>query len=119
MCVYSRAFILDTTVVVLYEIRKKPAKKRTRDIKHVQKCTREHPRAKPISSARDARLRAKLCTMTVLRHAQDVVPSGFYDFRARHEEIVDLARNRDSRRSRTPLAAESMNAKSTARQVRR
>ena len=37
--------------------------------------------------------------------------SGFFEFRARREESADLARNRDSRRSRTPLAAESMNAK--------
>ena len=36
----------------------------------------------------------------------------FFEFRARREESADLARNRDSRRSRTPLAAESMNAKS-------
>jgi hypothetical protein len=35
----------------------------------------------------------------------------FFEFRARREESADLARNRDSRRSRTPLAAESMNAK--------
>ena len=103
----------DTFVRII--IRIKPAKKRiyTRDQKHVQKCTREHPRAEPISSARDARLRAKLCTMTVLRHAHSSEP-GFFDFRARREDIVDLARNRDSRRSRTPLAAESMNAKSPA-----
>ena len=99
--------------VVLYVIRKNPPKKRTRDKKHVQKCTREHPRAKPISSARDARLRAKLGTITVLRHAHNATP-GFFDFRARREEIADLARNRDSRRSRTPLATESMNAKSPA-----
>ena len=32
--------------VVLYVIRKNPPKKRTRDEKHVQTCTREHPRAK-------------------------------------------------------------------------
>eukprot|EP00982_Pelagococcus_subviridis_P003353 25252-Pelagococcus_subviridis.AAC.1 len=38
--------------------------------------------------------------------------SGFFEFRARREESADLARNRASRRSRTPLAAESMNAKS-------
>ena len=44
-------------------------------------CTREHARAKPISSPRDARLRAKLCTMTVLRHAHSSEP-GFFDFRA-------------------------------------
>jgi hypothetical protein len=35
----------------------------------------------------------------------------FFEFRARREESADLARNRDSRRSRTPLAAESMDAK--------
>ena len=35
--------------VVLYVIRKNPPKKRTRDKKHVQTCTREHLRAKPIS----------------------------------------------------------------------
>ena len=102
-----------TFKVVLYVIRKNPPKKRTRDEKHVQKCTREHPRAKPNSSARDARLRAKLCTITVLRHAHNATP-GFFEFRARREEIADLARNRDSRRSRTPLATESMNAKSPA-----
>ena len=36
----------------------------------------------------------------------------FFKFRARREGSADLAKNRDSRRSRTPLAAESMNAKS-------
>ena len=99
-------------------IRKKPPIKRTRDEKHVQKCTREHPRAKHYFSARDARLRAKLCVMTVLGHAHNVKP-GFFEFRTRREEIADLARNRDSRRSRTPLAAESMDAKSPAQEVRR
>jgi len=78
----------------------KPPKKHTRDQLHIQKCTRQHPRAKPISSARDARLRAKLCTMPVLKHAHNRT-SGlfFFEFRARREEIVYLARSRDSRRT--------------------
>ena len=68
--------------VVLYVIRKKPPKKRTRDKNHVQKCTREHPRAKHYSSARDARLRAKLCVMTVLRHAHNPTVAFFQISRA-------------------------------------
>ena len=68
--------------VVLYVIRKKPPKKRTRDKNHVQKCTREHPRAKHYSSARDARLRAKLCMMTVLRHAHNPMLAFFRISRA-------------------------------------
>ena len=56
----------------------KPPKKHTRDQLHIQKCTRQHPRAKPISSARDARLRAKLCTMPVLKHAHNRTSGLFF-----------------------------------------
>ena len=63
----------------------------------VQKCTHEHPRAKPISSARDAHLRAKLCVMTVLRHAHRATWV-FFDVRERREESADRARNYNSAR---------------------
>jgi hypothetical protein len=87
--------------------------------KNTYKSVRANTRARNLSPprARDARLRAKLCVMTDLGHAHNVKP-GFFEFRASREEIAELARNRDSRRSRTPLAAESMNAKSPAWQVR-
>ena len=43
---------------------------------------REHPRAKHYSSARDARLRAKLCTMPLLRHAHNPMVAVFRISRA-------------------------------------
>eukprot|EP00982_Pelagococcus_subviridis_P014653 31347-Pelagococcus_subviridis.AAC.3 len=52
--------------------------------------------------------------MTVLRDAHSPLLAFFFEFRARREESADLARNRDSRRSRTPLAAESMSAKNAS-----
>ena len=56
-----------------------------------------YPRAKHYSSACNARLRAKLCVMTVLRHAHRATWV-FFDVRERREESADRARNYNSAR---------------------